>query len=76
MQIDYLNLDNPVRFTERGLFLNQGAVPVEDQTQLKNSLSNREKIRAIINHPSIHATQIIRVLNIMVGNQIRASDVD
>ena len=49
---------------------------MKDHTQLKNDLSNREMIRAIINYPSILATLIIIVLNVMVGNQTRASDVD
>ena len=31
---------------------------------------------AIINNPSIHAIIVMRVLNVTVGNQIRASDVD
>ena len=55
--------------------LNQGAVTVELHNQLKNYLSNRDSIRAIINNPSIHTTLRISVLNVMVGNQIRASDV-
>ena len=46
------------------------------KTQLKNDLSKRERIRAIINHPSIHVTLIISVLNITVGSQICALDVD
>ena len=57
-------------------FLNQGAVTVEVHTQMGNVLSNRESKIDIINHPSIHATIIIRLLNVTVGNQIRASDVD
>ena len=56
-------------------FINQGVVTVEVHTQLKNASSNIEMVRVIINHPSIHVTIIIRVMNIMVGNQIRASDV-
>ena len=74
--IDYLNLDNSVRNNERTSFLNQGAVTVEVHSEMKNYSSNREIIRSIRNHPSINATLIISVLNVMVGNQIRASDVD
>ena len=58
------------------MFLNEGAVTVDGHKQLKNDLTTRERIRAIRNHPSINATLIISVLNVMVGNQIRASDVD
>ena len=57
-------------------FLDQGAVTVEIHTQLINYLSNIESKRAIINHPSIHESLIISVMNVMVGNQIHASDVD
>ena len=56
-------------------FLNQGAVTVEAHTQLKNTLSNRERIKEKINHHSICATLTISVNNVMVRNQIRASDV-
>ena len=58
------------------MLINQGAATVEDQNQLKNASRNRERIRSIINHPSINATLIIIVLNVTVGNQICASDVD
>ena len=60
----------------REIFLNKCAVTVDVQNQWKNYLSNREMKRDIKNHPSIHATLIISVLNVMAGNQIRASDVD
>ena len=56
--------------------LNQGAVTVEFHNQLKNAFNNREKERSIRNHPSIHATLIISVLNVTVGNQICVSDMD
>ena len=42
----------------------------------ENSLRNRESKKAIRNHPLIHETLIISVMNVMVGNQIHASDVD
>ena len=58
------------------IFLNQGAVTVEVHTQMKSYSSNRESIRAIINHPSIHTTLIISVLNVMFGNKICTLDVD
>ena len=58
------------------MFLDQGAFTVEDHAQLKNSLSNRERIITIRNHNSIHTTLIISIPNVMVGNQITASDVD
>ena len=54
----------------------QGAVTVEIHMKLKNSLSNSEVKKAIRNHPLIHGTLIISVINVMVGNKIRASDVD
>ena len=76
LDIDYLKLDNSVRNTERGMFLNGGAVTVDGHKQLKNDLTTRERIRAIRNHPSINATLIKSLLNITVGNHIRASDVD
>ena len=50
------------------IFLNKGAVTVDISTQLKHALSNRERIMAIINYPSIHATLIISVLNVTAGN--------
>ena len=56
--------------------LNQGAVTVEVHTQLINDSKTRERKKAIINHPLIHATLIISAMNITVGNQIRASDMD
>ena len=59
-----------------GGVLNQDAVTVEFHTQLINYLSNREREMSIRNQPSIHATLMISVLNLTVGNQIRASDVD
>ena len=76
MKIDYLDLYDSVVNKERQCLLNKIAVIVEVHTQLKNSLSKRESKRAIRNDPSIHATIIIIVMNVMVGNQIRASDVD
>ena len=57
-------------------FLNQGAVNVEFRTQNRDYLGNIESIRAIRNHPSIHTTLIISIINVMVRNQICASDVD
>ena len=48
---------------------------MEVHNQLRNDLSNRERKMAIRNHASIHATIIISVMNITVGNQINASDV-
>ena len=57
------------------VFLNQGAVTVESHNQLRNYLSNRESKKAIRNHPSIHTIIIIRAMHLMIGNQIRASDV-
>ena len=50
------------------ILLNQGAVTVEVHTKLKNALSNKEGIRAIINHLSINSTLIISMLNITVRN--------
>ena len=57
-------------------FLNQGAVTVEVQIQLKNTLSNNERKKAITNHPLSHAKLIISVMNLMLGNQIHTSNVD
>ena len=78
LHIDYYILENSVRATERAIFINKVAVTVEDHTQLKNSLRNIEIIRVIRNsvHNSIYATLIVIVLNVMVGNQICALDVD
>ena len=56
-------------------FLNQGAVTVEVHTQLRNALNKSEIKKAIRNHPLIHGTLIISVMNIRVGNQICDSDV-
>ena len=58
------------------MFINQGTVTVENLTQPKNVLGNIQRIRDIINHPSIHVTLIISVMNVMAGDQICASDVD
>ena len=74
--MDYLNLENSVRNNERDFFLNQGAVTVEVHTQLRDALNNTERRKATRKHLSIHATLIISVLNVMVGNPILASDVD
>ena len=49
---------------------------MEVHTQLRNVLRNIERKRSIRNHPLIHAILIIIVMNITVGNQIHASDVD
>ena len=58
------------------MFLNEGTGNVEFHIQIRNDLSNTGRKRAPINHPSIHKTLIISVMDITVGNQIRASDVD
>ena len=76
LQIDYLNLDNSVRNNDRRVLINQGAVTVEVHTQLRNYLSNRKNKNAIRNHPSIHATLIIKIMNVKVANKISALDVD
>ena len=76
MQIGYLDLENSVGNNERENFLNQGEVTLQVHTQLINSLSNREIIKDIINDPSIHTTLLISVMNVMVRNKMRASDVD
>ena len=60
---------------EKFLF-NQGAGTVEVHTQLINGLSRRERKMAIRNNPSIHTTLMISIMNVTVGNQICASDVD
>ena len=57
-------------------FLNQGSVTEEVHIQPKNALNINEGERDIRNHPLIHRTLIIIVMNVTVGNQIRASDVD
>ena len=49
---------------------------MEVHTQMRNNLRNSKIIRDIRNHPSIYTTLIISVLNVMVGKQIHASDVD
>ena len=72
LQIDYLDLENSVRNNEREIFLNQGAVTVVVYNQLRNTLSKSKSKKAIINHPLIHATLMISVLDVTVGNQIRA----
>ena len=56
--------------------LNQGAFTAEAHTQLRNSLSNKKRKKAIINQSSIHATLPISVMNVTARNQIQASDVD
>ena len=58
------------------VFLDQGAVTVEVHTQLINYLRKSEGGKSIRNHPSIHATPIISIMKVTVGNQERASDVD
>ena len=57
-------------------FTDQGAITVEVHTQLINALRNRKSKKYIRNHSLIHATLPISVMNITVGNQIRASDAD
>ena len=49
---------------------------MEDHTQLKNALSNREMKMDIRNNPSIYATPKLTVLKIMAGSQMRPSDMD
>ena len=44
--------------------------------QTENDLSNKERIMEIINHSSIHASVIISIPNVTIGNQISASYVD
>ena len=39
-------------------------------------LGKRERIRDIIDHPSIHTTLVIIIVNATVVNKMRASDVD
>ena len=58
------------------IFLNQYSVNVEVHIQLINYLSNSKREKSIRNNPLIHATIIIIVMNVIVGNQIRASDGD
>ena len=48
---------------------------MEIHTQLRNELSNRESKKAIRNQPSIRATLIISVMNVMGRKQIHASNV-
>ena len=48
---------------------------MEVHTQLKNDLNNRKSKKAIRNHLLIDGAIIISVMNIIVGNQIRASNV-
>ena len=49
-------------------FLNQGAVTVEVHTQLIIILINNERKKDIRNTPLTHATIIIIVMNVTVGN--------
>ena len=58
------------------VFINQGAVTMEVHTQANNDLKNIKRKKAIRNHHLIHGTLIISVMNVTVGNQIHASDVD
>ena len=71
-----MGLDNSAINDERENSLNQGTVTVEVHTQLINCLSNRKFKKDLINHPLIHATLIIIAMEVTVGNQISASDVD
>ena len=70
-----MNFDNSVKNNEF-FSLNQCEVTVEIHIKLRNDLSNIESENAIIDNLSIHTTLIISVMNVMVRNQIRASDVD
>ena len=56
--------------------INQSIVAVKVHTQLINALNNSKRKNSIRNHPFIHKTLIINVINVTVGNKIRASDVD
>ena len=56
--------------------INQCAVTVEAHTQLINALNNIKMENYIKNHSLIHANIIISVINVTVGNQIRALNVD
>ena len=58
------------------IFLDQGAVTVDIQNQLRNALRKSKGIKCIINNPLIQTTIIISIMDIIVRNQIRASDVD
>ena len=49
---------------------------MEVHTQLKNYLRNSESEKAIINDPSIYTNLIIILMNIKIGKQLRAPDVD
>ena len=57
-------------------FLNQGALTVEVHPQLRYALIKSKMEEDIRNHRLIHATLIISKINVMVGNQMHASDVD
>ena len=49
---------------------------MEVHTQLRNDLNNNEIKKAIRNHPLIHATIIISVMDVTVQKCFCASDVD
>ena len=49
---------------------NQGAVTVEVHTQLIHTLNGSKIKKAIRNHPLIHATLIISLMNVTIGKQI------
>ena len=71
-----MKLDKLVRNTEGGGGSQSWCIHCVGSHPNKNDLRNIERINEIINHPSIHATLIISILNFIVGNKIRASDVD
>ena len=47
------------------ILFNQGAVTVEFHTQLRNDLSNSKEGNSTRNHPLIHETLIISVMNVI-----------
>ena len=69
-------MENSVEIMREPVFFNQVALTMEVHTELRNYVSNSESKKATRNHTLIHTTLRIIVINITVGNQIRATDVD
>ena len=76
LKIGYLNLENSLRNTEREQFDQSRCSHCGGSHKTDLFLIKRERKKAIINHPSIHGTEIIIIMNVRSGNQIRTSDVD
>ena len=76
LQIDYLNWENSVRNNDRANFSQSKRSHCGVSHPTEKLFKQQRKKKAIRNNYLIYSTLIISIINVMVGNQIRASDAD